>query len=47
MRIVADQCQLGKLTDAGDPSRTPTGSMSNAPELLQVLDKRRFGKHGL
>ena len=31
--------------DAGDPLRNPTGVMPDAPEQLQSLDKRCFGKH--
>ena len=38
-RIVADQCQFGQQTDAGDPLKKPTGFMSNADELLKTLDK--------
>ena len=46
-RVVADQCQLGQRTDAGDPIKKPTGFMSNSHELLEVLNVRCFGKHGL
>ena len=46
-RVIADQCQLGQRTDSGDPIKKPTGFMSNSPELLEVLNVRCFGKHGL
>ena len=44
---MADQCQFGQETDAGDPLKKPTGFMSNAPELLDELNKRCFGRRGL
>ena len=46
-RVRADQCQLGQQTQDGDPLKKPTGFMSNSPELLQALNRRCFGKHGL
>ena len=45
-RIVADQCQHGQETEAGDPLKKPTGFMSNSPELLSSLNKRCLGKGG-
>ena len=44
---MADQCQFGQETDVGDPLKKPTGFMSNAPELLDELSKRCFGRRGL
>ena len=46
-RVVADQCQFGQETDSGDPLKKPTGFMSNAPELLDELNRRCFGRRGL
>ena len=46
-RVVADQCQFGQETDIGDPLKKPTGFMSNAPELLDELNRRCFGRRGL
>ena len=46
-RIIADRCQLGQQTEAGDPLKKPTGLLSNAQHLLRELDRRCFGKHGL
>ena len=46
-KVIADQCQLGQQTEQGDPLKKPTGFMSNAPELLKMLDRRCFGRHGL
>ena len=46
-RVVADQCQLGQRTDDGSPIKKPTGFMSNATELLDVLNVRCYGRRGL
>ena len=46
-KIVADQCQLGQEDDWGDPIKKPIGFMSNAPELLEELNRRCFGRNGL
>ena len=46
-RIVADQCQFGQQTDSEEPLKKPTGFMSNASEILRILDVRCFGKGGL
>ena len=46
-RIRADQCQLGLQSVEGDPIKKPTGSMSNAEELLAALNRRCFGCSGL
>ena len=46
-KINADQCQLGQQTDSGDPLKKPIGFMSNAPHLLNKLNRRCFGRHGI
>ena len=46
-RVIAHQCQFGQQTDQGDPLKKPTGFMSNAPRLLQELDRQCFGRGGL
>ena len=46
-KINADQCQLGQQTDSGEPLKKPTGFMSNAPHLLNKLNRRCFGRHGI
>ena len=46
-RVVADQCQLGQETEAGEPIRKPTGLMSNSPCILGHLHQRCTGRHGL
>ena len=46
-KINADQCQLGKQTDSGDPLKKPTGFMSNASQPLSKLNRRCFGQHGI
>ena len=47
LRVVGDQCQYGQQTDQGHPLKAPTGFISNAPELLNHLSNRCFGKHGI
>ena len=44
-RVVADQCQLGQEVDQGNPIKKPTGFMSNAPDLLDTLNMRCFGRN--
>jgi len=49
-RVGSDQCQFdaeahGKGID-GEPVKKPTGWMSNAPEVLKVLNKRCSGRGG-
>ena len=46
-RIRADQCMHGRESDDGSPIKKPTGFMSNAPRLLDALNKRCFGRRGL
>ena len=45
-RIISDQCQFGQQHD-GEPVMKPTGWMSNAPHILQQLNKRCQGPRGL
>ena len=44
-RVVGGQCKYGKQTEAGDPVKTPTGWMSNSPELLRLVGQRCDGRH--
>ena len=37
----------GQESESGNPIKKPTGFMSNAPQLLNALNKRCFGRHGL
>ena len=46
-RITADQCQLGQEDDEGNPTKKPTGFMSNSLEMLARLHRRCFGRDGL
>ena len=46
-RAVGDQCQCGQETEHGEPIKKPTGFVSNACKLIEVLGKRCFGKGGL
>ena len=39
-RIRADQCMHEQESDAGNPIRKPTGFMSNAPYLLEALNRK-------
>ena len=46
-RIRADQCMHGQESQQGNPLKKPTGFMSNAPCLLDALNRRCFGRKGL
>ena len=45
-RVRGDQCQFGQVSEAGNPIRKATGFMSNASCLLEVLNRRCFGRRG-
>ena len=46
-RVVADQCEPGQETEAGEPIRKPTGFMSNSPCILGQLHRKCTGSRGL
>ena len=46
-RVPGDQCQFGQVSEAGNPIRKATGFMSNASCVLEVLNRRYFGRRGL
>ena len=45
-RVRGDQCQFGQVSEAGNPRRKATRFMSNASCLLEVLNRRCFGRRG-
>ena len=45
-RVRGDQCKFGQVSEAGNPIRKATGLMSNASCLLEVLNRRCFGRRG-
>ena len=45
-RVRGDQCQFGQVSDTGNPIRKATGFMSNSECVLDILNKRCFGRHG-
>ena len=45
-RVRGDRCQFGQVSEAGNPVRKATGCMSKADCLLDVLNRRCFGRHG-
>lgn len=46
-RIRADRCRSAQDAEDGGPVNKPTGFMSNSPMLLEVVNRRCFGRNGL
>ena len=45
-RVRCDQCQFGQESETGNPVRKATGFMSNAWHLLDIINRRCFGRKG-